>query len=115
MEEQFLLRKEPLLEFRFLKNGFQFTDASEDNTSSFFEYHNVSNLEARERSYNWWLTLFDFILGVFLEASGDSLQEDGRQIRFKYGTNTVILLLNNCDWKNIIKTRDVILSKLYTK
>ena len=113
MEEGiFVLRKLPLLQFQFLENGFQFTDDSEDNTSRFFEYNKVSKMEAREKSTNWGLTIIDFIVGVLLQAGGGDINEDGRQIRFKYAKSSVILLLNNCDWTHVVKAKKLISSKL---
>ncbi len=112
MKEQiWVLRTEPLLQFQFLENGFQFTDDSESNTSQFFEYRNISKLDAREKSTNWWLTIVDFFVGILFQAGGE-IQKEGRQIRFEYSKQLIILLLNNCDWEKIIKTREFISSRL---
>ena len=111
-EKTFILRKQPLLQFQFLENGFKFTDDSEANSSRFFEYNKVKKLEAKEKSINWWLTIGDFILEILFQAGDSKINENGRQIRFKYCKTSVILLLNNCDWANIVTTKEFIFSKL---
>jgi hypothetical protein len=113
MEDDILiLRKEPLLQFQFSENGFQFVDDSEDNSSRFFEYSKVLKLEARQKSTNWWLTIGGFITDILFQVGGDEINEDGRQIRFRYNKSAVILLLNNCDWIHILKVKQFIFSKL---
>ena len=110
--KKIVLRKEPLLEFSFLINGFQFTDDSEDNTSSFFEYHKISKLETREKSTNWWLTIINFTLEILFQVGDTEINEDKRQIRFKYKGQLIVLLLNNCDFKTILEIKEFLSKKL---
>jgi len=108
VSEKIILRAKPLFEFDFSQEGFGVIDNSKDNNNRFYRFENIRNIESLTTSSNWFITIVNF---VFFGGPKYHYYER-QQIKFKYMEEKIVILTENCEFKNVVEISKKIKSNI---
>ncbi|MEZ4880915.1 MAG: hypothetical protein R2775_00845 [Flavobacteriaceae bacterium] len=106
--EKIILRTHPLFEIEFRKDGFNVVDNSKFNTNRFYHFDLISEIEAKIKSTNFFITAINFILF----AGPKYHYYDRQQLKFKYEKEEVVIFIESCDFETLLQISEKIKSRI---
>lgn len=108
MMEEFILKDNPQIKLVLFDDRLEIHQS--DVQMKEYALKEIDSLKIGKR-VNWFVSVFSFVVGIFLGGSGDVYKERD-QLTFNYKNQPISYSLKGCDPNVAIKARDAINEKI---